>query len=318
MDDGDAVLHRALVEASTDGLWIFDEHGTTPVRQRPDGPSCSGCEPERDGRLPAVDALDERGPRAAPRPPRRDGVGPRGEPDNVETLLVRPDGTEIWTLVSWSAGPRRRRATGSAGCTGSPSTPSARRSLETLQRPRAAARDRAARSPRSAAGSGTSRPTRVTWSDQLYRIYDLEPRRARRDVRGLPRPRPPRRPASGCAASVESTFAGADEFALRRAGSSAATASVRWVRGLRLRRARRRRDRRCGWAAPPRTSPTWSRRRAGRRGDPAARAAPADGDGGQPGQQPRARRSTLAAGGLPALHHVGGGRRLPGRRPTAP
>ena len=78
---------------------------------------------------------------------------------------------------------------------------------------RAAARRRAVASPRSAAGSGTSPSDTVTWSDQLYRIYDVDPDEFEATYAGVPRVHPPRRPADGRGGRRVDRSTGEDEFA---------------------------------------------------------------------------------------------------------
>ncbi|GAB3793439.1 response regulator [Nocardioides ungokensis] len=226
MVDWDAALHRALVEASTDGLWVFDETGTT-LWANARMADLLGVDPDRMPGFRVEDALDEEG-----RGQLADHLAELSAVDvsveDVESMLVRADGTEIWVLVSWSA--IRDDDGKRVGWLHRVSEYTERKTLlAELQD-----REQQLATAQSIAHIGSwawDIPTDVvTWSDELYRIYDLDPQEHDATYEGfLDQLHPDDR--ERVRGAVESAFVDADEFEfesriLRRSGE------VRWIRGL--------------------------------------------------------------------------------------
>ena len=225
MDDGDA-WYRAVVEGSTDGLWIFDETGTTTWANDRMA-ELLGVEPGRMAGFRVDDALDPAG-----REQFRDHLAAMATSDvgqdNVESMFIRPDGSEIWTLVSWS--PLRDGDGRRTGWLHRVTEYTDRKALVETLRDREQQLATAQSIAHIGSWSWDVRTNTVTWSDQLYRIYNLDPDEHDATYEGfLNGIHPDDR--ERVRAIVESTFAGADEFAfdsriIRRGGE------VRWIRGL--------------------------------------------------------------------------------------
>jgi two-component system sensor histidine kinase/response regulator len=224
--DTDDALHRALVDASTDGLWIFDETGTTTWANARMA-ELLGVDPDRMAGFRVEDALDREGRRQLPDHLAAMATSEVGQ-DNVESKFVRADGTEIWTLVSWS--PLRDDDGRRAGWLHRVTEYTDRRALLDTLRDREQQLATAQSIARIGSWSWDVPTNTVTWSDQLYRIYNLEPDEHDATYEGfLDRIHPEDR--DRVREIVGSTFAGADDFAfdsriIRRGGE------VRWIRGL--------------------------------------------------------------------------------------
>ena len=182
-------LSRWLVEASPDGLWVFDSSGRT-VLANARLAQMLGRTPEEMQGLSVFETLDEVGPGAVRPPPRRASSPPatRAATSSAACCARTASASGRWSATAPS---RTTTASTSGGCTGSPSTAS---SGSSSTRCSAARRSwpRPSTSPRSAAGSGTSGSDVVTWSDELYRIYGVEPDAGLRpQLPGLPRPDAP-------------------------------------------------------------------------------------------------------------------------------
>ena len=185
------------------------------------GSTPTGCSGFRSGRP------RRGGPRALPRPPRGDDAT-GGAGDNLDSYLVRPDGRDLGT-GQLRPGPRRRRADRLAA-------PGHR-----VHRPQGARSRRCDREQQLAAAQsiahdrqlGVGRPDQtVTWSDELYRIFDVEPGPGRPTTRFLDRMHPEDR------------------------GRVAASSRARRSRRVLLRRPDHRPGRRGALGPGPRPSPT--------------------------------------------------------------
>ena len=225
MDDGDA-WYRAVVEGSTDGLWIFDETGTTTWANDRMA-ELLGVEPGRMAGFRVEDALDPAGREQFLDHLAAMATSEVGQ-DNVESMFIRPDGSEIWTLVSWS--PLRDGDGRRTGWLHRVTEYTDRKALVETLRDREQQLATAQSIAHIGSWSWDVRTNTVTWSDQLYRIYNLDPDEHDATYEGfLNGIHPDDR--ERVRAIVESTFAGADEFAfdsriIRRGGE------VRWIRGL--------------------------------------------------------------------------------------
>src|SRR6476469_7248876 len=202
-----AGLPRWIVDATLDGLWVLDEHGTTLWANRRMA-ELLGRTPEEMAGFSAFDALDEEGRAQLPHHLADMAAGRPGE-ENVESFLVRPDGAGVWCLVSWS---RMRDDAGRPWGWLHRITPytERKRLLESLQ---SSEQQLAAAQAIAHIGSWSwdVRTDVVTWSDELYRIYDLQPQEYDATYEGFlafvhadDRAR--------VRAVIESTFAGTDAF----------------------------------------------------------------------------------------------------------
>jgi len=224
--DREDALYRSVVAASTDGLWIFDETGTTTWANARMA-ELLGVEPERMVGFRVEDALDPAGREQFHEHLTAMATAEVGQ-DNMESKFVRPDGTEIWTLVSWS--PLRDEHGTRTGWLHRVTEYTDRRALVETLRDREQQLATAQSIARIGSWSWDVTTNTVIWSDQLYRMYNLDPETHDATYEGfLSRIHPDDR--ERVRATVESTFAGADEFAfdsriIRNGGE------VRWIRGL--------------------------------------------------------------------------------------
>ena len=228
MDVG-AGLFRRMAEASRDGLWVLDAAGTTVyANERMAG--MLGRTPQEMIGFPAVEALAEeiRGPtqdylaalEAAPDDDEGDGD------DDVQ--LLRADGSRVWVLVSHS--PIRddhgRRVGWLHRVTDNTEQKALLEAVRERERLLAAAQSIA----RVGSWEWHVASDVVTWSDQLYEIYNVTPEEFEATYEGFLSFIHPEDRAM-VEAAVGSVFAGADEFAwdgrvLPR------DRPVRWIRGL--------------------------------------------------------------------------------------
>ena len=166
----EADLFRWLVEASPDGLWVFDEAGTTVLRQRPDGGDARVATPRRWWASPSSRPSTTR--QGASSPTTSTSSSPRTPATTSSAASSTPHGDRFWALGQHTpliddTGARR-------GWMHRVSEHSAQRKLLRRSSPRPS------RSPRSAAGSGTSQrpwcrgPTSSTASTGWSRT-DLTP-----------------------------------------------------------------------------------------------------------------------------------------------
>ncbi|MFC6286434.1 response regulator [Nocardioides sp. GCM10027113] len=172
--DAEGEFYRQLVDASRDGLWVFDEHGITRFANRRVA-ELVGLTAEEMVGLPVDRLLDAEGrdqlgihlAELASAPDDDEGV------DNLEVQLLRPDGSAVWVLTSHS--PIRDSSGRRLGWLHRVTDHTEQRRLrESLRR-----REQLLADAQQIAGIGSWEwdvtTDSVTWSDQLYRIYDVEP-----------------------------------------------------------------------------------------------------------------------------------------------
>jgi hypothetical protein len=225
-----AELFRRVVEATRDGLWILDTDGRTSYANRRMA-DLVGRRPEEMAGLHASAVLDEGGRADLPRHLEYLVTAPDSDvgQDNVDARLVRPDGTEVWVLASVS--PIRDEETGSRiGWLHRLTENTAQREvMESLRR-----REQLLAVAQSIAQIGSWEwdiaSDTLTWSDQLYRIYNVTPDDFEATYAAfLDFIHPEDRPQ--VEDGVASVFSGADAFeydvrVIPRGGQ------VRWVRSL--------------------------------------------------------------------------------------
>ena len=284
-----------ILQAVPDGLWVLDDDGITTWANQRFADLLGLAEDEVVG-FPAVEALDAEG-----RVQFLDHLDrlrtTRDAGADLECLLVRRDGTELWALVSHvplldGAGEHRgwlHRVRDHSG-----SGPSSRRSSAA-----SASSPRPSRSRTSAAGSALLSEDVLHWSDELYRVLGVDPGDARADPGLLHGAAPPGRPRSrprGVRRDGPRRGAGRRRRPSRPPGRRGDTLGADPGSS----RVRRRGASSSGSAAPCRTSP---RPRRPSRGSPSSARWPA----------PPTRRRTLAGGAArlrhdrAALHAVAGG-----------
>ncbi len=172
---------RAVVEASTDALWLLDADGTTVWANRRLGELLGRPDDDLAG-TPATEAF---APEARARVARHVSLlarATRGR-DNVPMALQRTDGTLLPVLVSYSpvrepAAPVRwlHRLTPDPAAVAAPGDgeESLRRRLAEVTE-----RERQLAEAQDISGIGSWSwdvvTDQVVWSEQLYRIYDLDP-----------------------------------------------------------------------------------------------------------------------------------------------
>ncbi len=308
MDDG-SDIYRRVVEATRDGLWMFDSSGITTFANRRMA-ELLGRDPEDMAGLSALEGLDEEGRAqflqylaeldAAP----DDDEGGEGS----ESLLYRPDGSTIWVVVSHS--PVRDDDGHRIGWLHRVAEHTEQKQLLDSLRHREQLLAAAQAIAQIGSWEWDVATDTVTWSDQLYRIYNVDPDEFAATYQAfLQFIHPEDRPM--VEAAVASVFHGQDEFSwdsriVRKGGEE------RWVRGLGPRRA--------GCGRQPgddgRDRPGHHRAGAGRqqrrRGHPPPVPSADDGHRSEPDQQPRRGRRARGvrragvhdlAAGLPLPHH---------------
>ena len=232
---------RALVEAGTDGLWLLDVDGTTVWANRRLGELLGRGDDDLVG-LPAAEAFPAEARARVARHLSLLARATRGR-DNVAMQVQRADGTLVPVLVSYApvredAAPVRwlHRLTPAPAVDpgiAPDSTPSS--DEDTLRRRLAEVteRERQLAEAQDISGIGSwswdVAADRVVWSEQLYRIYDLDPAAHVATYQGfLDSIHPDDREM--VQQRVQATFEGAEEFAfdarvLRPSGE------VRWTHG---------------------------------------------------------------------------------------
>ncbi len=224
-DSGNAALFRAIVRSTTDGLWIFDDAGITVFANDRLAEILGRTTEEMQG-LPVSEPLDADG--RLQFTAYLDGLNSHGASrKNVECNLIRKDGTRIWALVSDSPvldddGVRRGWL---------------HRVTEVTDRKdfvdKLVSSEHKLAEAQSIASVGSWEwdvPNDVvTWSDEMYRIYDLQPQEFEPTYQGfLARVHPEDRAAVAAAVSSGFTEAPTFEFDARIVKQGG---EVGWVRG---------------------------------------------------------------------------------------
>ncbi len=222
-------LFRRLVEASRDGLWIVDASGTTTFANARMA-HMLGRDPDDMIGVPAAEFLGEERHALLLEYLAALEVAPDDDPglDNVSAELIRADGSTLWVLTSHS--PIRDDDGRRIGWLHRLTENNEQKALLDTVRERERLLAAAQSIARIGSWEWDVATDVVTWSEQLYRIYNVTPEEFEATYQGFlgfihPEDR------AMVEASVATTFAGEDEFAwdgrvLPRGGP------VRWVRGL--------------------------------------------------------------------------------------
>ncbi len=219
-------LYRKLVDASTDGLWLLDGDGQT-LLFNPRMAELLGRTPEQMKGLSAYDVHDEAGKVQFAAHMERARAGDPGHHDR-ESMYLRLDGTPIWLMTSW------RPIHDDDGCVVGylhrySDYTHLRTLIDTLGR-----REQQLATAQAIARIGSWEwdvvSNRTLWSDELFRIYGIDPERFGGDYEAfLEFIHPDDRDV--VRAAVASTYDGPDEFewtarVIRGDGAE------RWCRGL--------------------------------------------------------------------------------------
>ncbi|WP_372728932.1 response regulator [Nocardioides sp.] len=219
-------LFRHVVESSTDGLWLIDEDGRTLYANERMA-RLLGREHATMADFSPYDALDEDGRAQFDAHLAEMRAGHPGE-ENLESRFVRADGSTIWGLVSWQ--PLYDDEGVRIGWLHRVTEYTERKEL--LEQLRERERQFAEAQQIAMIGSWEwdVAADRVRWSDQLYRIYNLEPQEFAATYQAFldfihPEDR------ARVERAVTSTFHGPDTFnwdarIIRKGGE------IRWVRGM--------------------------------------------------------------------------------------
>jgi PAS domain S-box-containing protein len=164
-------LSRWLVEASPDGLWVFDDEGHT-VLANARMAQMLGRTPEEMPGLSVFETLDEEGQEQFAQHLKDLGTS-RESGSNLECSLLRKDGERFWALVSHT--PINDDDGEQVGWLHRVTEYShQRRLIETLQR-RETQLAEAQRIAKIGSWEWDVVKDVVTWSDELYRIYGVTP-----------------------------------------------------------------------------------------------------------------------------------------------
>ena len=164
-------LSRWLVDASPDGLWVFDASGRT-VLANARLAQLLGRTPEEMPGLSVFETLDETGQEQFVQH-LRDLETTRDPGSNLECSLLRKDGERFWALVSHT--PIKNDDGEHVGWMHRVTDYSHQRQLiDTLQR-REAQLAEAQHIAKIGSWEWDVQSDVVTWSDELYRIYGVEP-----------------------------------------------------------------------------------------------------------------------------------------------
>ena len=164
-------LSRWLVQASPDGLWVFDERGTTVFANGRLG-QLLGRTPEQMRGLSVFDCIDEQGKEDFARHLQVLATS-RTPGSNLECRLLRGDGSDIWALVSHT--PIKDDEGDHVGWLHRVTEYSEqRRLIDTLQH-REQQLAEAQRIAKIGSWDWDLVTDEVTWSDELYRIYGVDP-----------------------------------------------------------------------------------------------------------------------------------------------
>jgi PAS domain S-box-containing protein len=168
-DPGD--LSRWLVEASPDGLWVFDAEGNTLFANARMGEMLGRTAAEMEG-LSVFETLDETGQAQFAEHLR--GLQSTDEPgSNLECSLLRKDGERFWALASHTP-IRDDDGNHVAWLHRVTEYSHQRRLIDTLQR-REAQLAEAQHIAKIGSWEWDVRNDVVSWSDEQYRIYGFEP-----------------------------------------------------------------------------------------------------------------------------------------------
>ncbi len=173
MDD-DRDLLFGLLHASPDGLWLIGLDGQTLFANERLG-RILGRSPDELGDLTVFDAVsDDQGRADLDEHLRLMRQGHPGR-DNEEVLINRPDGTEAWTLVSWT--PMHDASGALLGYLHRLTEYTARRRLLVALQDREQQLADAQRIARLGSWTWDLEADRMWWSQECYTVFDLSPDR---------------------------------------------------------------------------------------------------------------------------------------------
>ncbi len=224
-DSRSAQLFGSLMRSTSDGLWICDESGHT-VMTNDRLAEILGHSAEELSRLVVADVLDQAGPGAGPGRPDELSRRQSGR-ENIECNLVRKDGSRIWALVSHS--PMLDDTGARQGWLHRVAEITDRKLILDL----VVAGEQQLADAQSTAKVGSWEwdvlHDVVTWSDELYRIYELQPQEFEATYEGfLARIHPEDRPT--VEEAVSTAFGGPEPFEFE-ARIIKVSGAEGWVRG---------------------------------------------------------------------------------------
>ena len=168
-DDPPDVPYRRIVESANLGIWALDPKGATTFANGKMS-DILGYPSEEMATLTLFDVLDEQGKAQATGNLERSG---RGESAQIECAFVRKDGTLVWLLVNASPLLDERGSYVGALCMASEITERKRvEALVQLGEQQLAAAQRVAH---LGSWEWDVVTDQLSWSDELYRIFGLEP-----------------------------------------------------------------------------------------------------------------------------------------------
>ncbi len=222
----DLELYRKLVDASSGGVWLLDGEGDT-LLFNPRMAELLGRTPEQMKGLSAFDVHDEQGRQEFAVHLERARAGDPGH-DDMETMYLQPDGTPVWLLASWR--PVRDDDGRTLGYLHQYSDYNDLRHLIQTLADREHQLAAAQRIARIGSWEWDVAGDRTVWSQELYRIYGIEPEEFGGDYEAFlefihPDDRDQVRGA------VAATYDGTNEFSWQ-ARIVRGDGEVRWCRGL--------------------------------------------------------------------------------------
>ncbi len=168
-DNSPEVPYRRIVEAANLGIWALDPEGATTFANRKMS-DILGYPAEEMATLTLFDVLDEQGKAQAARNLERRR---RGESAQIECAFLRKDGAQVWLLVN--ASPLLDERGGYVGALWMASEITERKRVEALIQRGEQQLAAAQRVAHLGSWEWDVTTDQLSWSDELYRIFGLEP-----------------------------------------------------------------------------------------------------------------------------------------------